>query len=106
MARLTIYDPILNRNYSITMEVARAYRMSSLGATEEEDIYVVITTDILENGLRRAPYVIRDLTDVPDDGGAASESNFNDLFNRWVLWIKEDGGLGVEDSSSSSSSGA
>lgn len=108
MARLTVYDPNLDRTYSISMELARSYRMSALGATEDEDIYVIITTDIPETGGdRRDPYVIRTLEDVPADGGPASAADFNALFDRWVLWIKDDGGLGIDppESSSESSSG-
>ena len=104
MARLTIYDPNTDRNYFINLDLARSYRMSAAGATEDEDIYVVLTTDIQENGLRRNPIIIRTLSDVPPDGGPATSPTFSALFDRWVLWLKEDGGLGVEDSSSSSSS--
>jgi hypothetical protein len=104
MARITIYDAISDRNYSINMELARSYRMSDTGATEEEDVYIIITTDILLDGVRRPPYIVRDLSDVPSDGGPATASDFNDLFERWILWIKEDGELGKSSSSNSSNS--
>ena len=102
MATANIYHEENNTNYTVVFNVESGILDD---ASAGFDYYLKITTTIkMPDGTGFGEILVRTLSDVPQDGGAATSANFTTLCNRWIQYFLTTAGFGASSSSSSTSS--
>lgn len=84
MARISVYNPAINREFLINVELNEFYAKDA----PSNEVGLLITTNILKQPENESFgfNLVKDLSDVPPDS-SATPTNFNELMNEWIVYF-------------------